>query len=205
MNRPLATLLAAAVLAAAAPALAAPRSYAIDADKHSPNEASFTSKAAIVKFTGRTPRVTGEARLDPQDVAKAAGAVTVDLASLDTGIELRNEHMRGTLEAGRFPTATYKFTSIKVPGNKLAANTPVAGTATGTITIHGVTRPLTAPVELTLLPETDAKYRPGDWIHLSSTFKVKMTDFGIALPPSVLGVKVADELDIAIDGMAKAR
>lgn len=205
MNRPLAALLAAAFVAAGAPALAAPRAYAIDADKHSPNEASFTSKAAIVKFTGRTPKVTGEAKLDPQDVAKAAGAVTVDLASLDTGIELRNEHMRGKLESDKFPTATFKFTAIKVPGNKLAANTPVLGTATGTMTLHGVTRPLTAPVELTHLPETDAKYRPGDWVHLSSTFKIKMTDYGIALPAGVLGVKVADELDIAIDGMAKAR
>ncbi len=205
MHRPFAALLTATLVMVAAPALAAPRTYAIDADKHSPNEASFTSKAAIVKFTGRTHVVTGETKLDPEDVAKAAGTVTVDLSSLDTGIELRNEHMRGTLEAGKYPTATFKFTGIKVPGNKLKANSPVAGTATGTMTIHGVTRPLTTPIELTLLPEQDAKYRPGDWVHVSSTFKVKMTDYGISLPPSVLGVKVADDLDIAIDGMAKAR
>ena len=205
MNRPFAALLATALVAVAAPALASPRTYAIDVDKHSPNEASFTSKAAIVKFTGRTPKVTGETKLDPQDVAKAAGAVTVDLSTLDTGIEMRNDHMRGTLEAAKYPTATFKFTSIKVPGNKLKPNAPVAGTAVGTMTLHGVTRPLTAPVELTLLPEQDAKYRPGDWVHVASTFKIKMTDYGITLPASVLGVKVADELDIAIDGMAKAQ
>lgn len=205
MHRPLAALLAAALVAVAAPALAAPRTYAIDADMHSPNEASFTSKAAIVKFTGRTPRVTGSTSLDPADVAKAAGSVVVDLNSLDTGISLRNDHMRGTLESAKYPTATFKFSGIKVPGNRLKPNAAVAGIATGTMTIHGVTRPLSAPVELTLLPEQDAKYRAGDWVHVSSTFRIKMTDYGITLPPSVLGVKVADDLEIAVDGMAKAR
>lgn len=200
-------LLAAAglVLWAAVPALAAPVTYAVEQDMHSANEASFTSKAAIVKFMGRTGKISGEAKLDPADVAKASGRVVVDLNSLDTGIELRNEHMRGTLESAKFPQAVFTFKEVKVPGNKLVPNQVVTGTAKGTMTIHGVTKNLTAPVEMTLLPEEDPKYRAGNWVHVASKFRIKMTDYGMTLPKGVLGIKVADDLDIAIDGMAKAR
>jgi polyisoprenoid-binding protein YceI len=193
------------LLWASAPALAVSTTYAVEQDMHSANEASFTSKAAIVKFMGRTPKISGEAKLDPADVAKAPGRVVVDLNSLDTGIALRNEHMRGTLESAKFPQAVFTFKELYVPGNKLLPNQAISGNAKGTMTIHGVTKTLTAPVELTLLPEQDPNYRAGNWVHVASQFRIKMTDYGITLPKGVLGIKVADELDIAIDGMARAR
>jgi polyisoprenoid-binding protein YceI len=198
-------LLAGLMLLTAGPVWANPITYAVQQDMHSANEASFTSKASIVKFMGRTTKISGEAKLDPQNVSKASGRVVVDLNSLDTGIELRNEHMRGTLESAKFPEAIFEFTEVKVPGNKLVPNQPVSGTAKGTMTIHGVKKALTAPVEMTLLPEEDPKYRAGNWVHVASQFRIKMTDYGITLPKGVLGIKVADDLLIAIDGMAKAR
>ena len=193
----------AAVLLAAAPAMAAPRTFAIDTDKHSPNEVSFTSKAAIVKFTGRTAKLSGEAKVDVDNVAKSSGTLSIPLADLDTGIAMRNEHMIATIDAGKFPMATFKFTDIKVPGNKLKTDAPVVGTATGTMTLHGVTKSLTVPVELTYLPQSDAQYRAGDWVHISSAFKLKLTEFGIT--PPKMGIRVADDQEIQVDGMAKAK
>lgn len=203
MRRISAAALATAVLLAAAPAMAASRTFAVDTDKHSPNEVSFTSKAAIVKFTGRTAKLSGDAKIDVDNVATSSGTLSIPLTTLDTGIAMRNEHMKGAIQAEQFPTATFKFTDIKVAGNKLKTNAPVEGTATGTMTLHGVTKTLNVPVELTWLPQTDAQYRPGDWIHISSAFKLKLTEFGIT-PPS-MGIKVADEQEILIDGMAKAK
>ncbi|MEB3330526.1 MAG: YceI family protein [Candidatus Sericytochromatia bacterium] len=194
-----------ALLLATSPALAATRSFAVEQDMHSTNEVSFTSKAAIVKFVGRTGKLEGEARLDPSNVAKAAGKVVVDLASLDTGIGLRNEHMRGALEVAKYPKAVFSFNAIAVPGNKLVADQAVKGTATGEMTIHGKVRTITVPVELTLLPQQDPDYRAGDWVHVASRFKLKVTDYGVQLPKGVFGLKVAEEMEIAIDGMAKAR
>jgi polyisoprenoid-binding protein YceI len=218
MNRFLAPMAAVAVLTVATvPALAvqmgptesgAPaklRAFEVAADRHSPNEASFTSKAAIVKFTGRTDKVTGNLQVDVDNVANAAGAMTVDVSSLDTGIGLRNEHMRKTIEAEQYPTATFKLTKLSVPGNKLKRNAIVTGTVTGLMTLHGVTRTISAPVELTFLPQEDANYRPGDWVAVSSEFKLKLSDYKITLPAPVLGVKVADELDINFTSMAQAK
>jgi polyisoprenoid-binding protein YceI len=203
-HRKTAVLTLGALLLATAPALAAPRSFAVEQDMHSTNEVSFTSKAAIVKFVGRTGKLEGEARLDPADISKASGKVIVDLASLDTGIGLRNDHMRGALEVEKYPKAVFSFNAIKVPGNKLVADKPVKGTATGEMTIHGKARTITVPVELTLLPQQDPNYRAGDWVHVASSFKLKVTDYGVQLPKGVFGLKVAEEMEIAIDGMAKA-
>lgn len=206
MRRYIAPVLAAAVVAVAMPAIAADalRNFTVAADVHTPNEASFTSKAAIVKFTGRTDKVTGTLKIDENNTTKASGAITVDVASLDTGIGLRNEHMQGTIEAAKYPTATFKLQKLNVAGNKLKANTSATGTVTGQMTLHGVTKTLTAPVELTYLPQQDANYRPGDWVEVNSKFKLKLSDYKIALPAPVLGVKVADELEINFTSMAKA-
>lgn len=208
MRRNIATIATVAVALMAAPVLAEGahkiRQFQVSADAHTPNEASFTSKAAIVKFTGRTNKVTGTLQIDETNTTKASGAVTVDVASLDTGIGLRNEHMQGTIEAAKYPTATFKLQKLSVPGNKLKANAITTGTVTGQMTLHGVTRTITAPVELTYLPQQDPNYRPGDWVEVNSSFKLKLSDYKIALPAPVLGVKVADELDINFTSMAKA-
>lgn len=195
-----------AFLPLAAPAIAAPtaRTYVVMGDMHNPNEATFTSKALLVRFAGRTSKVTGRVNLSPDDLRQASGSLAVDLASLDTGIALRNEHMRGFLETERHPLATFKFSGIEVAGNRLRADGVVTGMASGDLTIHGVTRRVSTPVELTNLPESDKQFRGGDWIAFSSQFRVKMSDYGIALPTMMLGVKVADEVVIDVNGAAKA-
>lgn len=208
MNRVALTLALAALFApisTAAVAAPAARSFVVTPDHHTVAEASFTSRAAIVRMVGRTSKIDGNATIDLADVAHSSGTVNVDLPSLDTGIAMRNHHMQGFLESDKFPKATFKFTHIEVPGNKLAPGKLVTGTATGTITIHGVSQTLSAPIELTYLPQEDAKYRAGDWIHFYSQFHTKVSDYKIALPAPLLGNKVSNDLVIEIDGMAKGQ
>lgn len=202
---PMAAVAAVSILAMPVMAASSLRNFEVALDHHSPNEASFTSKAAIVRFTGRTDKVTGTLSIDVDNVSNAGGAMTVDVSSLDTGIGMRNEHMKKTIEAEKFPTATFKLTKLSVPGNKLKRNAIVTGTAVGQMTLHGVTRTVSAPVELTFLPQEDANYRAGDWVEVDSTFKLKLSDYQIQLPAPVLGVKVSDELEINFTSMAQGK
>lgn len=179
------------------------RSFKVTPDIHSQTEASFTSRAVLVKFSGHTSHVDGDGAIDVDHPSVHPQAkVVVDLTTLDTGIPLRNEHMKGFLEASKYPTATFTLKSLKAP--RLLPNHEVEGTVTGTLTIHGVTHVVAAPVSLTYMPETDKNYRPGDWVSMSTAFKIKLSDYGISLPKQVLGLKVNDNLDLALDGMAKA-
>ena len=201
MNRKLAavSLLAAGVLFAGA---VDARTFKVQPEYHNPTEVSFTSKASVVRLVGRTAKVDGFSEIDINNPAKSPkGEISVDLASLDTGIPLRNEHMVDLIEAKKYPKATFKVKSLKAP--KLVANEAIDGSATGDFSLHGVTKTITEPGSLQYLPEEDANYRPGDWVGFSSNFKIKLSDYGIPLPKPMFGIKVADELSIQIDGMAK--
>ena len=194
----------------AAPAAAQPagasaiRDFVVTGDHHEQNKASFTSKALFVEFSGTTSQMNGDVKVPVQDVAKASGSMTVDLTSLDTGIAMRNQHMRGFLETDKYPTGTFVVQKISVPGNKLKPNAEVAGTATGKMTLHGVTRTITVPVQLAFLPQLEENEQVNDWLRISSSFKLKMSDYGIKLPQKILGMRVNDELNIDFNTVAKA-
>lgn len=196
--------------AAAAPSLAAApaaRTFVVGADRHTNTEAVFTSRASMVRFQGRTSEVSGEAVIPMADIAKASGKVVVALGKLDTGIALRNEHMMGALEAAKHPTTSFAFTSLRPAGGvkTLAPGKETKAVAVGSFTLHGVTKPMSAPITLTYLPQTDANYRPGDWVEFTAKFPVHMPTHGIQLPAGVFGVKVAETVEIEITGMAKAK
>ena len=203
MNRKLAavSLLAAGVLFAGA---VDARTFQVQPEYHNPTEVSFTSTASVVRLVGRTAKVEGFSEIDIDNPAKSPkGEISVDLASLDTGIPLRNEHMVDLIEAKKYPKATFKVKTLKPP--KLVANQGVEGTATGDFSLHGVTKTLTVPISLQYLPEDkqNPEYRPGDWVGFSSNFKIKLSDYGIPLPKPMFGIKVSDDLTIQVDGMAK--
>ena len=78
------------------------------------NEVVFVSKATVESFEGRTREAVGSIELDPAALPDSlALRVQVDVATLDTGIALRNRHMRENhLHTDRFPHAT--FTGVKI-------------------------------------------------------------------------------------------
>jgi len=68
--------------------------------------------------------------------------VTIAAASIDTGVERRDDHMRSAdfMDVERFPTITFRSTHIeRVDGPRFKV--------TGDLAIHGVSRPITLDVE----------------------------------------------------------
>lgn len=139
-------------------------------------------KPSFLKVRGKGSAPVGSLKLNG---TKASGEFTFDLASLDTEIALRNEHMKEKyLEVGKFPKATIRFTDVD-------AKESSKSTVSAELELHGVKKPIAMDAELK--PEGDAKKANG-------TFKFKLTDFGIALP-SHLGVTIADEVTVTIESV----
>src|SRR5204862_6473555 len=112
------------------------------------------------------------------------------MASLDTVNALRNREMKELyLDTGKHPTAKFKSVSINAPA-AIVPNTPADIKVTGDFTLHGVTKRLTIPVRVVLIPDGR--------IHASSTFKIHMPDFGISVPHSIL-VTVNDDVPVRLD------
>ena len=199
-------VLAALILLAASSVLADPRTYSITDDGK--NYATFESAATLETIKGTTTKVAGTITADPAAPAAAAVDVTIDLASLDTGISMRNEHLRSEkfLDVEKFANATFKSASVSGP-KSIAANQAAEISVTGDLTIHGVTKRVTIPVRVVLIPEselTKSSRGPGDWIHATTTFSVKLTDYGVTVPEKLM-MKLSNDVSVKLDVFAVAK
>jgi polyisoprenoid-binding protein YceI len=198
-------ILALVLLTAASSLLAAPRTYNTTSDGK--NYAMFTSEATLETIHGRTSKVTGTITADPADAPASSVDITIDLASLDTGIDMRNGHLRERfLQVDKFPTATFKSVNVAAP-KSIGSNNPIVINVTGDLTIHGVTKRVTVPVRVVVIPETEltkSSRGPGDWIHATTDFQIKLGDYGIPVPENLV-MKLSDRIGIKLDLFANAK
>ena len=135
------TLVALALAAAAAtPALAAPETFVLDGTHTFPRfeYSHFGFSNQVQRFD----KTTGTVVYDK--VAKTGAVdITIDAKSVNTGYPLFNEHIQGEdfLDTAKYPTITFKSTSVKFDGDKPA-------TIEGNLTIKGITKPVTLTVHL---------------------------------------------------------
>ena len=130
-----------------------------------------------------------EGVLDADVSGRLSGAVEVDLTTLDTGIELRDTHLRDTyLEVDRSRNfARAVLSDIALDG---ADPRTFEGetTFTATLGLHGVERPVSGVAEVARTP---------DGIRVIARFPVGLTDHAIQAP-RYLGVGVSDQLQAEV-------
>ena len=131
---------------------------------------------------------------DKEDPAKSNFDIEIDTNSVDTKNSKRDEHVMGPdfLNSKQFPTMSFKSDSIKkVSDNEFEA--------TGKITLHGVTKPLTTKI-INLGEATDKKgtTRMG----AETTFTVKRSEFGINAMPGAAGEDVT--VTVAIEAIKES-
>ena len=171
--------------------------YAVHAGKES--KVVFVSRAANEKFEGKTDRLEGTLAVDPAALGDSATfRFEVDMASLDTGIKMRNQHMRENhLETAKFPKAVFEGGSLRAAsGARLDAGKPESLQVDGTFTLHGVSRRIRIAVAVTLRPVP----APGT-IDFSTEFPVALADYAISRP-QFLFLKLADVQMVRVSGTA---
>lgn len=108
---------------------------------------------------------------------------------------LMQEHFNENyLESTKYPKSTYKGSLQNLQTLNLSKKGTYKTTTTGELTMHGVTKTITAPVVF-VVDETG--------IHASSNFSVKCSDYGIKIP-SVVQNTISNEVDIKIKADYKA-
>ncbi len=140
-------------------------------------------------FEATSRRLAGTLRASATDPAAFEGELTVDLASLDTGIALRNTHMRDTyLEVARGSG----FDAARLQSITLGSATATSATGrvpfTARLTLHGMEHPVTGQAEIR---------RSGGTVRVDARFPVSLPSFGIA-SPRYLGVGVRDEVEVRV-------
>jgi polyisoprenoid-binding protein YceI len=165
----------------------------------------FTSQAPLETIVGKTAEITGMVEVDPANVSTAKAHFEVDLASLKTGIDMRDTHMREQyLEVAKYPKAVFELTKVvKSSQNTLDDMKPVDLTVEGNFTVHGVTKAITIPMKVTYFKESEGtKSRlPGDLIHVQAQWDLLLSDYSINRPQFVI-LKLDDKQAIDIDVFA---
>ena len=132
------TLIAALAVGLTLPAFAAPETYVIDSS-HSYPSFSYTHLGFSTQQS-KFDKTTGKITLDR---AAKTGAldVSIDVASVNTGFDVFNGHLKGDgyFDVEKFPTITFKSSNFKFDGDKIAA-------ITGELTIKGISKPVTLAV-----------------------------------------------------------
>lgn len=115
-----------------------------------------------------------ESRLDLERLSESFAVVEVDLASVDTGIERRDDHLRDPdfFEVERYPVATVRVHSFRADGRSEAGQPRYA--ARFDFDLHGVTKTLDGQV--VLVSASPPRFE--------GSLVVDRTDFVIGSPPS---------------------
>src|SRR5262245_13545121 len=136
MVRPLRSICVVALATFATAALAAPTTYTIDSRHTFPSfEADHFGGVSV--WRGKFNGSKGTVVID-REAKSGTVDVTIDLTSVDTGLDDLNEHLKKAdfFEVDKYPTATFK--------GKLAKFENGAPTeAQGELSLHGVTKPVT--------------------------------------------------------------
>jgi polyisoprenoid-binding protein YceI len=168
---------------AAAPARAA------DAYKVSSGEITVMCPLTVGgSFEAKTKNLSGDVTPASDEQGAVRGALKVELQTLETGISVRDRHMKSNyLEVEKGPEfATATIDDIRV--EKLEGKTVF----TGVLSLHGQKKKVTGAAEL---QEKDGKVR------VQAQFPVKVSEFEIP-PPTYLGVGVRDEIQIKVSLLA---
>ena len=136
------------------------------------SDADFAVKhMGISTVHGSFRGISGVIHLDPANLAHSAVEATIDVRTVDTGVEVRDTHLRSAefFDVAKYPTMTFKSSSIAKSGSGYAL--------TGDLTMHGVTKQVVLNMEAPDKEEVDAKgvaHRG-----FSATTTVNRRDFGL--------------------------
>jgi polyisoprenoid-binding protein YceI len=131
---------------------------------------------------GRTQNVSGSMTIDGTTITVLD--ITVDMTTLASDRPQRDEQLRERgLETDRFPTATFTLTQPIEVGERPKDGQPIQLTAVGDLTLHGVTKQVSVPVQAAI---------SGDRIQAIASLDVALADYGIQKPTGLLIVSIAD-------------
>lgn len=158
----------AAPAAASVPAASNSRSWKVD-DVHS--MAMFrVQHIGAGMFWGRFDDVSGTVTTTGAGPDSLSFDISIDPASISSGNDKLNGHLKSPdfFSVKEFPSMTFKSTSAKRGADGM-------WDVTGDLTMHGVTKPITAKVEVTGM----SKGRGGDVAGFEASFVVDRSQFGM--------------------------
>ena len=182
----------ATIIALALPVIASATTWTIDPE-HS--TVGFKIRHMMVSnVTGNFEKHSGTVEIDDRDVSKSKVNATIEVASINTNVRKRDDHLKSAdfFDAAKYPTMTFVSKKVATAGKDRLK-------VTGDLTLHGVTREVVLDVEG---PTAESK---DPWGNIrrgaTATTKINRKDFGLAWNKILEtgGVAVGEEVTISLE------
>ncbi|GAA1984936.1 YceI family protein [Kitasatospora viridis] len=170
-----------------------------DIDPHHSRIGFVARHAMVTKVRGHFKEFEGSTVIDGADPAKSSATVTLKTASIDTGVEQRDNHLRTNdfLDAPAFPEIVFRSTGIEARGgNEYRLN--------GELTVKGTTKPVSLDVEF---DGTATDPYGNQRLGFEGSTTISRKDFGVTwnAPLEGGGVLVGDKITLEFDVSAIRR
>lgn len=169
---------------------------AIDYGVGPPNETDtiyFNSSAKLEFIQGKTEHINGSFSFDPDHPASGVkGVLRVDLRTLKTGIDKRDEHMCDNhLHAEKYPFAYFELKSTEEFSSQMVFDSVYNIRAKGNFYIHGNYRGVATDLQIVRkrLPSD------GEALNVIADFDLNLDDYKISRPKALF-LKLAETIEI---------
>jgi polyisoprenoid-binding protein YceI len=182
--------LVAAVLLGGALSASADETYKIDSVHSS---ISFKVRHFFSYVTGDFKKFEGTIHVDMDHPEKSSVSATIDVASIDTKNDKRDEDLRSPdfFEVAKYPTITFKSKSVRKTGTE-------SGDIIGDLTMHGVTKEITLHAKFLGKGKGMGGKAISGWQVTADP--IKRADYGLNWSKAVEGTAVVgEEVTISID------
>jgi len=159
----------------------------------------YYNHAGLSEQSGQWKVIGGEVDFDPANVEATKVTVTVDPASVDTGVSALDDHLKSGdfFDVGNFPEITFTSTSATQTGDNTL-------TLVGNLSIKDQTAPVTLNMVLNhngAHPLADFfDYYQGEWIGVEGTGDILRSDFGVGMFAPI----TSDEVRLEISAELRA-
>lgn len=163
----------------------------------------FLSDAPLGRTIGTNQWIKGWVEVDLSNLKKATrGEFEVDMRGFDTGIQLRNHHLRDSfLTTQKFPYAKFTLDKVEhVSKNQLTVGQPVVAELSGTLHFRDVSQKMRVKAKLIYFKEdTETKKRlPGNLLRVSADFTMDLKTHGVPWEDS-LKMHIAQFVKVSVD------
>ena len=185
MKRRLPILAVVALVLAATTVLAEVETYKFD---KAHTLIGFRIRHVLTKVEGRFKNFDGTIWIDRANPSASKVELTIQTASIDTGVDARDQDLRSAnyFDADKYSTIAFKSTKVEPKGNDLYD-------VTGEFTMHGVTKTIKVPVKSFGFAKMGKTDKAGFEVALTLNRK----DYGIEKGTPVVGDDV--ELNIQVE------
>jgi len=142
----------------------------------------------LSKVTGKFTDFSIDLFWNEEDPSLSTVSLEIEVESIDTGIENRNNHLRGSdfFDVALYPTMTFESSQIRAEADGFWVD--------GTFSMHGVTREISFPLTVNSFMAEDGY----TWKAYSIAYTIDRTDYGMNWKHSIAEFFLGDEIETDI-------